>query len=234
MVKISPSLLACDFSRLADEIAAVQRGGAGSIHLDVMDGRFVPNITFGPVLVAAARRHASVPLVAHLMIESPERYVDAFVQAGAGTVTVHQEACIHLHRVVEQIRHTGARAGVAINPATPLCAVEEVLPYVDVILIMTVNPGFGGQEFIRTMPDKVARLSAMLAERGVEAEIEVDGGIGATTIPDVVKAGAQVLVAGAAVFGAPRGAEAAVRELRAIAEAAEKTKGQPETAGHIR
>ena len=234
MVRISPSLLSCDFAHLADEIAAVERGGAGSIHLDVMDGRFVPNITFGPVLVAAARRHASVPLIAHSMIESPERHVDTFVQAGAGTVTVHQEACTHLHRTLEQIRNAGARAGVAINPATPLCAIEEMLPYADLVLVMTVNPGFGGQEFIRTMLDKVARLSAMLTERGLGAEIEVDGGIGPATIPDVVRAGAQVLVAGVSVFGAPHGGENAVRGLLAIAEAAEKTKGQPEAAGHIR
>ena len=233
MVKISPSLLSCDFAHLADEIAAVERGGAHSIHLDVMDGHFVPDIKFGPILAAAARRHTTLPMSAHLMIEAPERYVDAFALAGADIITVHQEACTHLHRTLQQIRQAHVRVGVAINPATPLCAIEEVLPYVNQVLIMTVNPGLGGQEFIRTMLDKIARLSTMLIDRDLCAEIEVDGGIGPVTAPEVVRAGGQVLVAGAAVFGAPQGAENAVRELLAIAEAAEKAKGQPHAAGHM-
>jgi ribulose-phosphate 3-epimerase len=231
MVEISPSLLSCDFAHLADEIAAVERGGAGSIHLDIMDGHFVPNITFGPVLVQAARRHASVPLAVHLMIEAPERTIEAFAKAGASIITVHQETCVHLHRTIQQIRQAGVRAGVAVNPATSLSSLEEILPDVDRVLIMTVNPGFGGQEFIPTMVDKVDRLRARLAERGLRVEIEVDGGIGSATAPRVVWAGATVLVAGAAIFGSPQGAEQAVRDLRVVAEAADKGKGQPHAAG---
>ena len=228
MIRIAPSLLSADLAVLAEEIRKVERGGADYIHLDVMDGRFVPSITFGSVLVAAVRRCSSLPLDVHLMIEAPERYIEAFVEAGAHTLGVHRETCPHLHRTVQQIRRLGARPSVAVNPATHLASIEEILPYVDQVLVMTVDPGFGGQEFIPSMIDKVARLRQMVVARRLSVEIEVDGGISPATAPDVVAAGATVLVAGAAVFGAPQGVEAAIRDLRAAAEAAaSKRKGQP-------
>jgi ribulose-phosphate 3-epimerase len=228
MIRIAPSLLSADFAFLAQEISRVERGGADRIHLDVMDGHFVPNITFGPVLVAAARKHTVLPFGVHLMIEAPERYVEAFAESGANYLLVHQEACVHLHRTVQQIRQLGVKPGVAINPATPLTAIEEILPFVDEVLVMTVNPGFGGQEFIESMLDKIARLRTTLDRRGLDVEIGVDGGVGPATVAGVVQAGATVLVAGSSVFGAREGAEAAVRALREAAQAAEpKRKGQP-------
>ena len=212
-VLVSPSLLSCDFGRLAEEVRAVESAGADWIHVDVMDGRFVPNLTLGPVVVEAIKKAATRPLDVHLMIVEPEKYIDAFVKAGADVLTVHVEACPHLHRVLQQIRHAGARPSVVLNPATPLSAVEEVLGDVDMVLLMSVNPGFGGQGFIPATVDKVRRLRALLDARGLSTEIEVDGGINADTARQVVEAGASVLVAGSYVFGARDYAEA-IRSLR--------------------
>ena len=201
-VLISPSLLSCDFGRLAEEVRAVEAAGADWIHVDVMDGRFVPNITLGPVIVEAIKRVATKPLDVHLMIVEPEKYVEAFVKAGADVLTVHVEASPHLHRTLQHIRSLGAKPSVVLNPSTPLSAVEEVLGEVDMVLLMSVNPGFGGQSFIESTVDKVRRLRAMMDARGVKAHIEVDGGINAETARRVVEAGADVLVAGSYVFGA--------------------------------
>lgn len=200
-VRIAPSILSADFARLAEGVQAAEEAGADWIHVDVMDGHFVPNITIGVPVVAALRRVTKLPLDVHLMIEQPGRYVDAFVDAGADWLTVHQEADPHLHRTVERIRQKGARPGVSINPATPVSALSEILPYLDLVLVMSVNPGFGGQRFIPTSTQKVASLRRELDERGLwPIEIEVDGGISPVTAGEVVAAGATVLVAGAAVF----------------------------------
>ena len=212
-VLVSPSLLSCDFGRLAEEVRAVEAAGADWIHVDVMDGRFVPNLTLGPVVVEAIKKAATRPLDVHLMIVEPEKYVDAFAKAGADVLTVHVEACTHLHRVLQQIRHAGAKPAVVLNPATPLSAVEEVLGDVEMVLLMSVNPGFGGQGFIPGTVSKVRRLRAMIQERGLSTHIEVDGGINAETARQVVDAGASVLVAGSYVFGAKDYA-AAIRSLR--------------------
>ncbi|MBZ4419443.1 ribulose-phosphate 3-epimerase [Myxococcus sp. RHSTA-1-4] len=212
-VRISPSLLSCDFGRLAEEVRAVEAAGADLIHVDVMDGRFVPNITIGPVVVEALKRVATKPLDVHLMIVEPERYVEAFAKAGADVLTVHVEASPHLHRTLQQIRAAGAKPSVVLNPGTPLSAIEEVLGEVEMVLLMSVNPGFGGQSFIESTVDKVRRLRAMLDARGLDADIEVDGGINADTAKRVVAAGATVLVAGSYVFGAKDYAQA-IRTLR--------------------
>lgn len=213
-VLISPSLLSCDFSRLAEEVRAVEAAGADWIHVDVMDGRFVPNITIGPVVVQAIKRVATRPLDTHLMIVEPERYLEAFAKAGSDLLTVHVEVSPHLHRTLQHIRQVGARPSVVLNPSTPLSAVEEVLGEVDMVLLMSVNPGFGGQEFIESTVDKVRRLRAMLDARGLNnVEIEVDGGINAETAQRVVEAGATVLVAGSYVFGSKDYAQA-IRSLR--------------------
>jgi len=201
MARIAPSILSADFARLAEQIAQSEAGGADWIHVDVMDGHFVPNITVGPLVVAAARRATKLPLDVHLMIENPDRYLSQFVTAGADWLTVHQEACPHLHRTVQQIRELGARPGVALNPATPVETLIDILPFVDLVLVMTVNPGFGGQSFIPECLSKVSRLAGRLAQQGVAGiEIEVDGGIDPDTAPAAVAAGATVLVAGSAVF----------------------------------
>ncbi len=213
MFKIAPSILSADFARLGEQVKEAEAAGADYIHVDVMDGHFVPNITVGPVVVAAIRPVTKLPLDVHLMIESPEKFVDDFARAGADIITVHQEACAHLHRVVQQIKHAGKRAGVAINPATPTGTLEEILPFVDLVLLMTVNPGFGGQSFIETMPQKIATARKMIDERGLSVELEVDGGINAATAPRVVRAGADVLVAGSTIFGAESIA-GAIRRLR--------------------
>ena len=218
-IRLAPSILSADFGRLAEQVAEAEAGGADLIHVDVMDGRFVPNITVGPAVVGAVRRATTLPLDVHLMVERPEAFVAAFVEAGADLVTVHVEASLHLHRLVEQIRSLGRRAGVSLNPATPVSCLEEILPYVDMVLVMTVNPGFGGQEFIPTMPAKIARVQAMVAGRGLRCDIEVDGGINAETIGRVAAAGANVLVAGAAVFESPVGVGQAIGCLRRLAEA---------------
>jgi ribulose-phosphate 3-epimerase len=217
-IKIAPSILSSDFARLADSIAMAAEAGADWIHVDVMDGHFVPNITIGVPVVAALRRVTDLPLDVHLMIEQPDRFVDPFVDAGADWVTVHQEAAVHLHRTVERIRQKGAKPGVAINPATPISAVTEILPYVDMVLVMSVNPGFGGQRFIPTSGAKIAALRRELDARGLwPIEIEVDGGIGPDTAGEVVDAGATVLVAGAAVYNADASVEDNIARLRAAA-----------------
>ena len=206
--RIAPSILAADFTRLGEEIARIDRGGADWIHVDVMDGHFVPNITLGPVVVEAVKRATSLPLDVHLMIERPERYIDDFVRAGATTLGVQVEACPHLHRNIGQIHDAGARACVVLNPATPASAVEVVLDDVDQVLVMTVNPGFGGQKFIESMLPKIALLRRWIDERGLDVALEVDGGIAVETIGRAASAGADVFVAGTAVFGAPDYGEA--------------------------
>ncbi len=213
-LRIAPSILSADFGRLAEEVKAIGDAGADYVHVDVMDGRFVPNLTIGPLVVEAVKRATSLPLDVHLMIVEPERYIDTFAKAGASIITVHQETCPHLHRTLQQIRAAGARPSVVLNPSTPLSAIEEVLGEVEQVLLMSVNPGFGGQAFIGATVDKVRRLRALLDGRGLtQVEIEVDGGINATTARLVVEAGANVLVAGNAVFNAGdyRAAIAALR-----------------------
>jgi ribulose-phosphate 3-epimerase len=202
MVKVAPSILSADFSRLKEEIAEVERAGADWIHVDVMDGHFVPNITMGPLVVEAIRPYTRLPLDVHLMIEEPERFIPSFAKSGADFISVHQEACPHLHRTVHLIKEHGVKAGVVINPATPVTAIEPILPDVDLVLLMTVNPGFGGQRFISSVLDKIRQVKALLHEKGLfHVEIEVDGGINPETARQTVEAGATVLVAGSAVFG---------------------------------
>lgn len=215
MVQIFPSILSADFRCLGQQIAEVEQAGADRIHVDVMDGCFVPNITIGPLVVEAARKSTSLPLDVHLMIVEPERYLADFASAGADIILVHQEACPHLHRTVEQIKQLDKQAGVVLNPSTPIASLEEVIDILDQVLIMSVNPGFGGQRFIGSSTQKVRRLQRLLQERGAQAAIEIDGGIDPTTAPAVVAAGASLLVAGSAVFGAPGGPGEGVRRLRA-------------------
>jgi ribulose-phosphate 3-epimerase len=218
-VQIAPSLLSADFARLGEAVALAERAGADLIHFDVMDGHFVPNITIGPPVLKSLARVARLPIDVHLMIEHPDRYVEAFVEAGAASVTVHAEATVHLHRTVHLIKSLGVKAGVAINPATPVGALEEIAGDVDYVLVMTVNPGFGGQTFIPRSESKVRLVRALLDRAGSRAPIEVDGGIDVRTAPRIVAAGADILVAGNAVFGAAD-PERAIRELRAAATAA--------------
>jgi ribulose-phosphate 3-epimerase len=200
-LKIAPSILSADFARLGDQIAEAEAAGADWVHVDVMDGHFVPNITIGVPVVAALRKITKLPLDVHLMIEQPERYTNAFVDAGADYVTVHVEAATHLHRTVQSIRERGAKPGVTLNPATSLHTLTEVLPYVDLVLVMSVNPGFGGQKYIPTSAAKIAGVRALLDERSLWGiELEVDGGVSPATVAEIVAAGATVLVAGAAVF----------------------------------
>ncbi len=218
-MKIAPSILSADFARLSDEIGGIEEGGAEWVHVDVMDGHFVPNITIGPLIVDAARRSTNLPLDVHLMIENPDHYVEAFVKAGADIVTVHQEACTHLHRTIQKIHELGAKAGVAINPGTSLEAIRDVLPYLDLLLVMSVNPGFGGQSYIEASTAKLGRARAMLDEVGSDAELEVDGGVGVSNVEEIVNAGASVVVAGSAVYGHPDGAAAGVRAIRSASGA---------------
>ncbi len=216
-VKLAPSILSADMARLlADQVAAGRRGrGRPGSHVDVMDGHFVPNITFGPVVVRWLKPHCPVPVEVHLMIAEPERYLDAFSEAGADTLIVHQEGAVHLHRTVQAIRALGKRAGVAINPATPAVMLEEILPDLDLVLVMTVNPGFGGQKFLHEMLPKIQRVRGMIDSAGKDCELEVDGGVEPHTAPLVVAAGARVLVAGSAVYGDPGGATAGINRLKA-------------------
>ncbi len=200
MVKIAASILSADFSRVGAQITEAVDGGADYIHVDVMDGHFVPNITIGPLIVEAIRPITSLPLDVHLMIENPDRYIADFARAGSNIITVQWEACPHLHRVVQAIKELGVKAGVAINPATPVSSLTDILPDLDLVLIMTVNPGFGGQTFIPNSIRKLRALKQMMAEQGATCEVEVDGGINATTAAAAVSAGAEVLVAGSAIF----------------------------------
>ncbi len=216
-VKIAPSILSADFARLGEQVAEAEAAGGDYIHVDVMDGHFVPNITIGPLVVKAVRRSTHLPVDVHLMIETPERYLADFCAAGADNLTVHVETCPHLHRTIHQIKELGCRAGVVLNPSTPVVALEEIIPDVDLVLVMTVNPGFGGQVFIEGMLSKIQRVRAMLDEQGSEAEIEVDGGIDPKTAARVAAAGATVLVAGSAIFGAQEGIAEAISCIRAAA-----------------
>lgn len=213
-VKLAPSILAADFNRLGEQVTEVVRAGADYIHVDVMDGHFVPNISVGLPVVTSLRRITKAPLDVHLMIERPEAYVNQFAGAGADILTVHVEACPHLNSTIAAIKALGIRAGVSLNPDTPIHALEEVLPMLDMVLVMTVNPGFGGQEFIVSTVDKIARLKQIFYNRKIRAEIEVDGGINTATAPVVVKAGANVLVVGSAVFNSKKGISAALKEIR--------------------
>ena len=217
-VLIAPSLLASDFASLSTEIAAAERGGADLLHVDVMDGHFVPNLTMGPPVVKSIKRVARVPLDVHLMIEDPDRYVEAFVEAGASMISVHVEATVHLHRTIAAIKALGCRAGAVLNPATPVLALEEIAGDLDYVLVMSVNPGFGGQAFIQRSESKVRAVRMLLDAEGSGAAIEIDGGIDTRTAGRVVAAGARMLVAGAAIFTHPD-PEAATRELRAAATA---------------
>jgi ribulose-phosphate 3-epimerase len=221
-IRIAPSILSADFGRLADEVRAIEAAGADVVHVDVMDGRFVPNITIGPLVVEAVRRATKLPIDVHLMIVEPEKYVEAFAKAGASLISVHAEVSPHLHRTLQAIRAAGARPAVALNPSTGLEALEYVLGDCDMVLIMTVNPGFGGQRYIDACTEKVRRLRAMADARGQALEIEVDGGVKDETAGTVAAAGANVLVAGTAVFGA-KDYRAAIRGIR---DAAERGRGE--------
>ena len=215
-VQIAPSILAADFAALDRAIAAAERGGADFIHVDVMDGHFVPNITVGPPVVRSIRKVTTRPLDVHLMIEEPDRYIEAFVRSGAAMVSVHVEAAVHLHRTLTYIRELGARAGVVLNPSTPAHVIDDVCAEVDYVLVMSVNPGFGGQSFIPNTFEKLRRVRELLSQHGSSAPIEVDGGIDASNVARVVAAGANIIVAGSAIFGTDD-PERATRELRAAA-----------------
>jgi ribulose-phosphate 3-epimerase len=212
---LAPSILSADFGRLAEEIQAAERGGAGLVHVDVMDGHFVPNLTVGPAVVKAVRRGTRLPIDVHLMIEEPDRYLEAFRDAGADWISVHVEAVPHLQRTVAQLRQRGASPGVVLNPSTPLLSLEEILPEVDYVLVMSVNPGFGGQAFLPASVDKVRRLAAQIGSRALPVRIEVDGGIDAGNARSLVEAGAEILVAGNAVFGRGQAEQDARRILEA-------------------
>lgn len=214
-IEWAPSILSADFARLGEQVREAEEAGAERIQIDVMDGHFVPNITVGPLVVKAIRPHTTLTLEAHLMIEHPDPYIDEFASAGADYIIVHVETCPHLHRTVQQIRGEGKRPAVAINPSTSLATLEEILEYIDMVTVMTVNPGFGGQEFIYSMLPKISRLRTMLDARGLDCHIQVDGGIHEETAPLVVQAGANVLVAGSAVYSAKEGVAAALGRLRA-------------------
>ncbi len=212
MFELAPSILSADFTRLAEEIRAIENGGATIVHVDVMDGHFVPNITIGLPVVKAIRQSTNLTIDTHLMIEEPSRYAEKFVEAGANMVSIHVEADVHLQRTLTAIREAGGQAGIAINPATPLVALEETLPFADFVLLMSVNPGFGGQKFIHTSVDKIVRLRQMILARGLQTRIEVDGGIDADNIAKMIESGAEIIVSGTGVFGKGKPTEA-VKEL---------------------
>jgi ribulose-phosphate 3-epimerase len=213
-IKIATSILAADFARLGEQVAEATEAGADYIHVDIMDGHFVPNITLGPAVVAAIRPHTNLPLDVHLMIEAPQQYIKQFADSGANIITVHIEACPHIHRTIQAIRELGVKTGVSINPGTSLEMLYEILPYLDLVLVMTVNPGFGGQAFIESTLGKIVRLRAELDRGGSSAELEVDGGINTETAFRVVQAGARVLVAGAAVFNSKQTVKEGIEKLR--------------------
>ena len=213
-IRIAPSVLSADFGRLGEQVLEAVEGGADSIHLDVMDGHFVPNLTFGPPVIQALRTQTDAAFDVHMMVENPERYIPALAEARVDLMTVHVEAVRHLHRVVHQIKNAGILAGVALNPATPVSAVEEILPDLDLVLVMSVNPGFGGQTFIESSVEKIKHVRRMLDERGSAAALQVDGGIGPDTAERVVRTGARVLVAGSAVFNSPHGIAGAIDLIR--------------------
>jgi ribulose-phosphate 3-epimerase len=217
-VRIASSILAADFTRLGEQIAEAEAGGADQIHVDVMDGRFVPNITMGPLVVEAARRATRLPVDVHLMILEPEKHIQAFVDAGANNVSVQVEASAHLHRVIQQIREAGAQASVVLNPHTPAVMIKEILPFVDMVLVMTVNPGFGGQRFIPETLPKIREIRTMIEALGRPVDVQVDGGIDTQTAPQVVAHGANVLVAGTSIFHAPEGVQSAIHGLRKAAQ----------------
>ena len=221
-IQIAPSVLPADFARLGEEVAALEQAGVDLIQWDVMDGQFVPNLTFGPDVIRSARPHCSVPFEAHLMVYTPDVMAQSYVDAGCSRLIVHAEACTHLHRTLANINSMGATAAVALNPATPASAIEHVLDLVDLVLVMTVNPGFGGQAYIPTMEPKIAEIRRMLDATGLSdsVDLEVDGGIGPTTIQGAAAAGANVLIAGSALYRDPEGLEHAVSELRQLATAA--------------
>jgi ribulose-phosphate 3-epimerase len=219
-IEIAPSVLPADFARLGDEVAALEKAGVDRIQWDVMDGRFVPNLTFGPDVIAACRGHATVPFEAHLMVEAPDELAHRYVEAGCELLIVHAEATRHLHRTLGRIRELGARAAVALNPATPAEAVANVLDLCAMVLVMTVNPGFGGQDYIATMEPKITRIRRLIEDGGHDADVEVDGGIAPSTVAAAARAGANVLVAGSALYRDPEGLEHAVTDLRSRAEAA--------------
>ncbi|MEH7299637.1 ribulose-phosphate 3-epimerase [Neobacillus drentensis] len=208
MVKIAPSILSADFSKLGEEVLAVEKGGADYIHIDVMDGHFVPNITIGPLIVEAIRPVTKLPLDVHLMIENPDQYIEAFAKAGADYITVHVEACRHLHRTIQSIKSFGIKAGVVLNPATPVETIQHIIGDIDMVLLMSVNPGFGGQTFIPEVLPKIKKVKALAEQKGVDIEIEIDGGVNPETAKDCIEAGATVLVAGSAVYNQPDYAKA--------------------------
>ncbi len=213
-IKLAPSILSADFARLGEQVAEVTKAGADYIHIDIMDGHFVPNLTIGAPVVAAIRSYTNLPLDVHLMIEAPEHQIKPFADAGANIITVHIEACRHIHRVIQTIKELGVKVGVALNPGTPVEMLGEILTTLDLVLVMTVNPGFGGQTFIPDMLDKIARVRAELDKKGAIAELEVDGGINAEIAPRVVQAGARVLVAGAVVFSSGQTIKEALKKIR--------------------
>ena len=213
-MKIAPSILSADFARLGDDVRAIEAGGADWVHVDVMDGHFVPNLTIGPLVADAVGKVTDLPLDVHLMIEDPDAYLEAFAEAGAHVITVHQEACVHLHRTVHRIRELGVKAGVALNPATPVETLSDIVAELDLVLIMSVNPGFGGQSFIPASTARVSRTRSLLERAGSEAELEVDGGVDAENARELQAAGATVLVAGSAVYRHPDGPAAGIRAIR--------------------
>ncbi len=215
MVGFVPSILSADFTRLGEQVREAEAAGAQRIQIDVMDGHFVPNITMGPMVIEAVRRCTTLPLEAHLMITNPAEYIDTFARAGADVIIVHQEVCPHLHRVIQQIKGNGKKAGVALNPSTPIFLLENVLTLLDHILIMTVNPGFGGQDFIPETLPKISQMRQIINERGLQCDIEVDGGIHEQTVPSVVQAGANLLVAGSAIYNQRESVQQALNRLRA-------------------